>query len=187
VLEHAPGDGAGHPKLAPLLADSGETTAAIESFQLAARGQIEQGFDDRAIGVYVQAVGYFPEQFGLWEAIAELHLKAGRGADALRAFLDAREELRTPADRPVAMLCLSRALELEAGSSLDKKSPRLAHTLDLAALCGKEGQRERADQLLEDLANVEPGALRQVRWAQFKLSPTPRHLWRWLFPRSDDE
>jgi tetratricopeptide (TPR) repeat protein len=176
-----------HQKLAPLLAETGETVTAIESFQLAARGQIEQGFDDRAIGVYVQAVAYFPDQFGLWEAIAELHLKAGRSADALHTFLDAREALRAPTDRPAAMLCLSRALELEADGPIDKASPRLAHTLDLARLCAREGQRERAEELLDALANdVEPGALRSVRWAQFKLSPTPRNLWRWLFPRPDE-
>ncbi len=176
-----------HQKLAPLLAEAGETTAAIESFQLAARGQIEQGFDDRAIGVYVQAVSYFPRQFGLWEATAELHLKAGRGADALHVFLDAREQLRAPEDRPLAMLSLSRALELEPATELDRKSPRLAHTLDLAELCRREGQRERAYELLAELAeSVEPEALRPVRWAQLKLSSTPRNFWRWLFPKPDE-
>jgi tetratricopeptide (TPR) repeat protein len=176
-----------HQKLAPLLADAGETVAAIESFQLAARGQIEQGFDDRAIGVYVQAVAYFPRQFALWEAIAELHLKAGRGADALHAFLDARERFRAHDDRPVAMLCLSRALELEPRGPLDKQSARVTHTLDLARLCAREGQRERADALLQALANdVERGALRRVRWAQLSLSPTPRNLWRWLLGKRDE-
>jgi hypothetical protein len=160
--------------------------AALESFRLAARGQIEQGFDDRAIGVYVQAVSYFPRQFGLWEAIAELHLKAGRNADALHVFLDARERLRAREDRPTAMLCLSRALELETPAALDRKSPRLEHTLDLALLCAREGQRERTDELLDGLSrDAGAGALRRVRWAQLRLSTTPRNLWRWLFPRAE--
>ncbi len=175
-----------HQKLAPLLAETGETVAAVESFQLAARGQIEQGFDDRAIGVYTQAVGYFPRQFGLWEAIAELHLKAGRAPDALRAFLDARNRLRGPADRPAAILCLSRALELEPWDpAVPKRSQsRLAHALDLAQLCAKEGQRERAGALLSELARqVAPASLRRVRWAQLRLSPSLGNFWRWLVPR----
>jgi tetratricopeptide (TPR) repeat protein len=171
-----------------MLAETGATVEALESFQLAARGQIEQGFDDRAIGVYAQAVTYFPRQFGLWEAIAELHLKAGRSADALRAFLDARAKLRTREERPTAMLCLSRALELEPWGGSKGTGPRVRHTLDLARLCAAEGQRERADELLEDLADhVEDGDLRKVRWAQLRVSPSFGRLWKWLWPKREED
>ncbi|MHB8417095.1 MAG: tetratricopeptide repeat protein [Myxococcales bacterium] len=177
VIEEGGPDPAVYQKLAPLLARRGQREASLAAFEAAAGGHRSQGFGDRALAVYAQATQFFPTSYGLWERLAELHLEAGRKADAAQAFRDARTHLRSADNRPTAILCLSRALELAPD--------RGDLAIDLARLCGQEGQRERAEKLLDEVeARGKPGELRRLRWARFRLAPSASRLWRWLFPRS---
>jgi len=175
VLAQGGADPGVQQKLAPLLARRGQGEAALAAFHAAADGHLAAGFVDRAVAVYAQATHWFPTTYGLWERIAELHLSVGRKADAVRAFLDARGRLRGAAQRPQAILCLSRALEIEPGQP--------DAMLDLARLCAKDGQPERADELLDELAaKGSPALRRRIAWVRFRLAPSPATLWRWLFP-----
>jgi hypothetical protein len=57
-------------------------------------------------------------------------------------------------------------------------------TLDLARLLRIEGQRPKAEKLLNDLSREVKGLkLRRIRAAQFRLSPGFRSFLAWVFPR----
>jgi len=175
VLAADPDDAAVHAKLAPLLARRGEAAGALQSFRAAAQGQLEAGFPDRALAVYVRASGFFPGEAPLWEAIARLHLGRGRRASAVQALLEGGRTLSRTV-RPKAIGLLRQALELE---------PRhLECTLALAGILPGYGGRDEALDLLRRLAPEVAGrARRRVRRAIFRISPTPGNLWRWLRAR----
>ncbi len=173
ALALAPGDLAIHAKLAPLLARRGQKGEAIESFELAADGQLKAGFLDRAVSLRRQAVEAFPEEFPLWQELTRLYLLRERRADAVAALLAGGRTLFRSRHRPVGVQVLRRALELE---------PRHVEvTLLLARLLARCGRTVEALPLLDDLDPRIAGAtLRRARRLAFRLSPTPRRLWRWL-------
>ncbi len=172
VLEQDPGDLAVHGKIAPLLAERGERGEAMASFQLAAEGHLRAGFADRALSVYVQAVGFFPDAPPLWDEIARLHLVRGRRADAVNALVGGASRLGSRS-RDGGIGLIRKALELEPY--------HLDATLALARLLSAAGRRALARDALEDLAGrVRGKALRRVRGALFRLAPTPASAWRWL-------
>jgi tetratricopeptide (TPR) repeat protein len=174
ILEHHPEDAAVHGKLAPLLADAKRSTEALTSFRAAALAHTTQGFADRAISVYVQALGYYPKELAFWEEVVALHLKRGRKADALKALLDARARFGRKPDRPIAKRLLRRALEID--------DAHVGATADLARLLAKDGSAAEALDLLRQLLSKVEGRDRRVlRRAEFSVAPSPATLWRWWF------
>jgi Tfp pilus assembly protein PilF len=173
ILAVDPRDLTVHGKVAPLLAQTGKKVDALASFRVAADGQVRAGFLDRALSVVRQAVGFYPEELGLWEEIARLHLQRGRRADAVAALVDAGRRLLKTRHRAVGAKALRRALEIEPWSP--------EATLLLARTLAREGRREEALGLLDGLATrVRGRMLRRVRRLAFRLSPTLGNLWRWL-------
>jgi tetratricopeptide (TPR) repeat protein len=172
ALEIAPGDLAIHAKLAPLLARRGDKAGAIESFALAADGQHKAGFIDRAISLRRQAAETFPEEFPLWLELTRLHLLRNRRADAVAALRFGGRRLLRSRHQEVGVQVLRLALEVE---------PRdVAAALLLARLLARCGRRPEALTLLDELDPRAVGALRRrARRLAFRLSPTPRRLWRW--------
>jgi tetratricopeptide (TPR) repeat protein len=173
ALEIAPGDLAIHAVLAPLLARRGQKDEALQSFALAADGQLKLGFIDRAVSLRRQAAETFPEEYPLWQELTRIHLVRGRRADAVAALLaGGRQLLRSP-HREVGVQVLARALELE---------PRhVGATFLLATTLARLGRKAEALQLLDELDPRTGGAtLRRARRLAFRLSPTPRRLWRWV-------
>jgi tetratricopeptide (TPR) repeat protein len=173
ALAIVPGDLAVHARLAPLLARRGLKPEALESFSLAADGQLRAGFLDRAVSLRRQAAGTFPEEFPLWQELTRLYLLRERRADAVAALLaGGRRLLRSP-HLAVGVLVARRALEIEPG--------HVEASLLLARLLARGGRRAEALPLLDDLDVRAGGAtLRRARRLAFRISPTPRRLWRWI-------
>lgn len=173
ALELAPGDLAIHAALAPLLARRGQRDEALQSFALAADGQLKLGFVDRAVSLRRQAAETFPEEFPLWQELTRVYLVRDRRADAVAALLSGGRTLLRSRHREVGVQVLRRALEIE---------PRhLEGTLLLARTLARLGRKSEALPLLDGLDARAGGAtLRRARRLAFRLSPTPRRLWRWF-------
>jgi tetratricopeptide (TPR) repeat protein len=162
-----------HQKVAVLLAESGRDAEAWSRFVSAAEGYVKDGFQDKAAAVYTQASGYLKTKVDLWLALADLHVRRGRRADGVKACLDGRRSFRKLNQQHQASQLLRKALEIEPF--------HLEGTLDLARLRRRTGGREEARRLLHGVAVRNQGpALRRIRAAQVRLSPTPAALWRWL-------
>jgi tetratricopeptide (TPR) repeat protein len=173
VLEVAPGDPAVHAKLAPLLARTGRKDEALASFRSAAAAQIKAGFTDRGVSLLVQAADAFPEEYALWEEITRLHLQRGRRADALAALLGGGKRLLHSRQLTAGGQVLRRALEIEPWH------PQ-ATTL-LARVLARSGRKGEALELVDGLDARTRGAhRRRLRWLAFRISPSPRRLWRAL-------
>lgn len=173
VLAVEPGNVDIERKLAPLLARTGDRDGAWASYRRSARGLEDNGFVDRAIGVYREAAQHLPRKPELWLALAELEAKRGRRADAAHALLAGARALGSRKDRPQAIRLLERAHQLDPGA--------FEVGLELAARLAQSGKRERALRLLDDLARRKSGRLlRRVRARQLYLAPGPRTAWRWL-------
>jgi tetratricopeptide (TPR) repeat protein len=162
-----------HRRAAPVLARLGRAEEAWRSFRIAAQELARTGFPDKAIGLYREAVHYLPRHVDAWLAIAEAHVEQSRGADAVKALLEGRRQLRSRRLRAPAIRLLSRACAIEPAS--------VALSLDLARLLRKTGQRRRAFDVLEDVRQRTPRSLRRpIRAAQLWIYPTPAALYRWL-------
>ena len=173
VLEVAPGDATVHARLAPLLARTGRKEEALASFRIAAAAQIKAGFTDRGVSLLVQAVDAFPGEYALWDEITRLHLQRGRRADALAVLVGGGRRLLHARELAVGGRVLRRALEIEPWH------PR-ATTL-LARILARSGRKGEALDLLDGLDPRTRGALRRrVRWLAFRISLSPRRLWRAL-------
>jgi tetratricopeptide (TPR) repeat protein len=173
ILRVEPGNVDIERKLAPLLARTGDRDGAWASYRRSAQGLEENGFVDRAIGVYREAAQHLPRKPELWLALAELEAKRGRRADAAQALLAGARALRSRKDRPQALRLLERAHQLDPGA--------VEVGLELAGRLAQSGKRERALRLLDDLARRKSGRLlRRVRARQLYLAPGPRTAWRWL-------
>jgi tetratricopeptide (TPR) repeat protein len=173
ILCAEPGNVDVHRRLAPLLARTQQRDEAWISYRRAAEGLEQQGFVERAIGVYREAAHHLPRESAAWLAIAELELKRGRRADAVAALWSGRRRLRSRSERPEAIRLLERAREMDPAA--------FEPSFDLARLLAKSGERRRAFAVLEALALGRRGReLMRVRARQLNLSPSPRTVWRWL-------
>jgi tetratricopeptide (TPR) repeat protein len=177
VLDHNPGDLQVRAKIAPLLARLKRWDEAKSSFDVAAAGFLDAGFDAKAIAVWTVAAQTFPEHVEYWERIANEQVKRGRRQDAVEALLQGRSQLRNKRQRPMAALLLRQVLALE-GTHLEA-------TLDLADLLRRDGIREEARRLLAGLLGIVAvrSQRRRVRFAQFRLEPTFRGVLDWAFAR----
>jgi len=173
ALELEPGDPVVHGKLAPLLARTQQSEAALESFHAAAKGHLDKGFADKALAVYTQAADTFPYHVNLWQQLSQLNLTKGRRADAVRVLLRGRLYFRRKNERREAVTLLKEALALDA----ELFEPRL----DLARLLALQGQRAEALALLEPMVKgLEGRGLRRVRWTLLRVAPSLGAWWRWL-------
>lgn len=173
VLAVHPEDLAANGRVAPLLADCGEREAALESFRRAAAGHERAGFADRALSVLGQATDRFPEEEQLWDEVARLHLFRGRRADAAAALARGGAALLSRRALAPAERMLGRARGIEPWHP--------EASLLLARVLGRVGRAGEALQLLDGLAARAGGRTRaRAHRAAFRLSPTPRRLWRWL-------
>lgn len=162
-----------HRKIAPLLVRTKQHEKAWVSFRFAAEALAQEGFLEKAIGVYREAAHYLPHEVGAWLAVAELHVQRDRPTSAVEALLEGRSHFRRRKHRPEAIRLLARAHEIDPS--------HFGATLDLAALLKKTGNRRIALQLLRDLApRCHRGQLLRLRGVQFRLCPTPAAGLRWL-------
>jgi tetratricopeptide (TPR) repeat protein len=173
VFEKEPENAAVLAKLAVLLARTQQYEEALQRFATCAERYAKQGFDEKALAVYRQAVGFLPRQVQLWEQIAVLHGKRGHDPDAIAALLEGRSKLRKRKLRGAAIQLLRAVRKIDPW--------HFEATLDLGRLLAKTHQRGEARRLLEALCDHQRGhPLRVARGALFWLSPTPAAAWHWL-------
>jgi tetratricopeptide (TPR) repeat protein len=177
VLAQEPADAQTSAKIAPLLARLGRGDEARAAFDLAADDLLVKGFAAKAIAIWTLAAQTYPEHAEYWERIANQQVLSGHKADAVRALLDGRARLHKQRQRPVAVLLLRQAFELEPG--------RVEVMLDLADLLRREGVLEETKQLLHGaLLRVGRGSLRRkVRLAQLRIEPSFRGVVDWALAR----
>ncbi len=173
VLAKEPDNVELHRKIAPLLAETRQSSEALTSYRKAAEGLVKQGFLEQAIGMFREASGYMPCTVDVWNTLADLEIQRQRPVDAHKALLEGRRHLRARKHRTEAILLLQRARKLE---------PRHFETnFDLAGLLARTGARPRAQRMLDELSTWVAGRqLRRVRRRQFGISPTPIAAWRWI-------
>jgi tetratricopeptide (TPR) repeat protein len=172
ALAADPDDSSVNLKLAPVLARLGEADESARCFRRAAEKHLAAGFTDRAAAVWVTASGVLPLDPGLRLEVARLNLLRGRKADAVGALVDGARTLSRARRRPAAASLLRRALEI-APDHLDAG-------LALAPILAADGKVDEARAMVAALEATARGrSLRRVRWAAFRLGPSPRTFWRW--------
>jgi tetratricopeptide (TPR) repeat protein len=176
ILANDPEDHLVHARVAPLFARLRKWNEARKSFDAAGAGYQTAGFSDKAIAVWALAAQHFPEDVDYWERIANEQMKKGRRADAVRALLEGRGQLRKRKQRPLAILLLRQVLEVDAF--------HVDATIDLARLLKAEGSLHEGLRLLRQLRPWAKGRdVRRVRLAMVLLSPSWRGALDWLFRR----
>jgi thioredoxin-like negative regulator of GroEL len=175
ALASDPDDPGVNVKLAPLLARLGDAEGSATCFRTAARRHLAQGFNDRAAAVNAAAAATFPLDAGFRAELARVNLLRGRRADAVGALVDGGRALARAKRGEAALPLLRQALDLE---------PWHAEAIVvLAPLLARGGEPGEARRLLDGLdGRLTGGARRRARWVALRLWPSPRTLWRWLFP-----
>lgn len=173
ILEIDPTDHEIHGKIAPLLAKRRQRREAWSSFVAAGDGYIRDGYEDKALAVYMQAARYMPCQIEVWEKIAKLQVERERRPDAIKALLEGSRHFRGRKLRTQGLRLLRRAVEIEPG--------HFEASFQLAKGLAKAGEKKEARWLLEGLGNWARGRnRRRVRTRLFWMSPTPAAALRWL-------
>ncbi len=162
-----------HRRIAPLLARTHQPFDAWLSFRSAARALLRQGHEDRARGLYQEAVRHLPRNVEACLALARLEQKRGRPRRAFETLVAGSRRLRGRRDRPRAIHLLQIAVEIE---------PRDTQAaLELARLLHRARRPEEARILLEGLAERAEGPeRRRVCGTLLRLFPSPTSAWRWL-------
>ncbi len=173
ILKIDPTDHEIHGKIAPLLAKRRQRREAWSSFVAAGDGYIRDGYEDKALAVYMQAARYMPRQIEVWENIAKLQVERERRPDAIKALLEGSLHFRSRKLRTQGLRLLRRAVEIEPG--------HFEASFQLAKGLAKAGEKKEAQWLLEGLGNWARGrSRRRVRTRLFWMSPTPAAALRWL-------
>jgi tetratricopeptide (TPR) repeat protein len=162
-----------HGKIAPLLAETRQFPESWSSFKASAEGYLRKGFDDKALSIYIQATRYIPREIEAWEAVTRLQVNRRLRADAVKTLINGHRHFRHRKRRQKAIRLLYKAKEIDPW--------HFEVTLNLARLLVKTGERKRALQLLNELAEREQGCkLRRICGALVRISPTPVSIGRWL-------
>jgi thioredoxin-like negative regulator of GroEL len=162
-----------HAKLAPLLAQTGQSFDAWRSYRVTASAALRERRDDKALAIYRDAANYLPHEIHAWQRLAHLLAKQGEKEEAVGVLIEGSRQFRTPFLRSEAVHLLRRARAIDPWHH--------DVVFELAQHLGRSGQCEEARLLLEGLAQRTGGhRLRRVRAAQVRLNRTPAAAWRWL-------
>jgi len=173
ALREKPDDPTVNARVAPLLARVGDAEGGARAYRRAVEAHLKAGFLDRAAGVVAAAAGTFPIDAGFRLEGARINLERGRRQDAVNGLVDGGRALRSARRLEAATSLLRRALEIEP--------LHVEASLALAPVLAATGAREEATALLARVErNARGRALSRVRWAAFRLRPTPAALWRWM-------
>ncbi len=173
ILVADPGDQDALVRIAPLLARTGESARAWQSFQAAAERYLDLGFFNKAAGVYAQAARCMPRHAFIWERLSELYLTKGHKADAVDALFTGHRNFTRKKDRAHGVKMLRKAFEIAPWS--------FKTTHALAMLLKKTGKKDEAFALLQGLAEREEGEERKKALkAAFRVKPGFMTAWRWL-------
>ena len=173
VLAGEPGHADLHRRIAPLLAANRQPVDAWRSYSKAVTSLVAAGFLEQAAGVLREACDRLPREPETWQRLSEVQQERKRPVDAHQVLLEGRRHFRSRKDRGPAIALLRRARKLAPTD--------FATNHDLAGLLAREGARQPAQRILEELAAVVRNSqLRRVRGRQLALSPSPGLVWLWL-------
>ncbi len=173
VLEAEPNNISLYREVAPLLVKVKKMDEAWMSFRVAAEGFAQQGFIEKAIGIYREATHFLPRECGTWTALADLQVQRGHNEDAVAVLLEGQRNFRSRKQRQEAMQLLSRAHKIS--------TTNFQAGFELAHLRSKMGDRKGAWKLLWELQHIATRPQRRrIRAAQFWLAPGPTSAVRWL-------
>jgi tetratricopeptide (TPR) repeat protein len=162
-----------HARVAPLLARSGRSVEAWESFQIAVEALREAGDAGSARTLERQATRVLPKNFHACRALARTELARGSAGDALRILVEGSRRLTRARQRGGAIVLLREAREIDAWN------PPIV--LDLCRLLSRDGEPGEALFLLDHLEERVVGEeLRTVRARIWWIEPSLRHSWRWM-------
>lgn len=162
-----------HARLAPLLAETGQSFDAWIHYRTTAQAALREGREDKALAVYREASQRLPREIEAWLSLARMQARRGDEAGAVETLLEGSRSFRTPYLRPQAIHLLRRARALQPW--------HFETVIELATLLGSCDQRDEAGLLLDALAQRSRGYyLRSVRRAELRIRPGPAGLWRYL-------
>ena len=171
ILAAEPRNAEIHFRVAPLLARSGRSAEAWESFRLAAEGL--SGNEEGLFTLHQQAVQALPRSFEACRALAKAYLRRQKPDRALQTLRSGSHRLRSRRTRGEAIVLLRDARELDAWN------PPVV--LALCRQLAKDGQSSEALFLLDHLDEKVPiEEQRAVRALAWRIEPSLRHTWRWL-------
>ncbi|HVN40244.1 MAG TPA: tetratricopeptide repeat protein [Myxococcota bacterium] len=148
-----------HAKLAPLLAETGQSFDAWQCYRAVAHAALRDGREDRALGVYREATQLLPREIEAWQGVARILCKRGEESEAVAVLVEGSRQFRSPYLRPQAIHLLRRARSVEPWNPVV--------VLELAEHLGRADQAEEARLLLAELSlRISGQALRRVRWAE---------------------
>jgi len=173
VLAVEPNNAELHAKLAPLLAETGQSFDAWRSYRVTASAAMRERRDDKALAIYRDAANHLPHEMQAWQRLAHLLAKQGEKGEAIGVLIEGSRQFRTPFLRSEAVHLLRRARAIDPWN--------YAVVFELSRQLGRSGQCEEARLLLEGLAQrTGRHRLRRVRAAQVRLNKNPAAAWRWL-------
>jgi tetratricopeptide (TPR) repeat protein len=162
-----------HLRVAPLLAETGQSFDAWVSYRTAAQASLRERRGDKALAIYREAAAYLPREVDVWLSIARIHLKRGRRRDAVESLIEGACQFRSRFTWPEAIHLLRRAHEIAPWD--------FEAVFELARLLARSGQREEARRFLDGLlVRCQGERARRVYAAQFRLDGDVRVAWRWL-------
>ncbi|HEX5066330.1 MAG TPA: tetratricopeptide repeat protein [Myxococcota bacterium] len=162
-----------HAKLAPLLAETGQSFDAWQSYRVVAHAALREGREDRALGAYREATQLLPREIEAWQGVARILCKRAEEPEAVEVLVEGSRQFRTPFLRPLAIHLLRRARSIEPWNPVV--------VLELAEHLGRADQPEEARLLLAELALRTSGkTLRRVRLAELRVDPSVSRALRWL-------
>jgi tetratricopeptide (TPR) repeat protein len=160
-------------RVAPLLAEVGETFDAWQCFQRAAQAKLSAKQNELALQIYRDATRLIPTQFEAWIRVAKLERSLGRKEKARAVLVEGACGLRSRRHRAAAIALLRAAREIDPWEPVC--------LFELVRLLVRHRQAAEAQWLLEQLAGRSSGELlRRVRAAQWRIDPTLANSWRWL-------
>jgi len=173
ILAAEPGCVEIHARAAPLLARSGRTFEAWESFQLAIGALRESGDVDNERKMLRAAVRALPTCTEGCRALARIERTRDRPAAALRVLQKGSDRLSRRGKRGEAIVLLRDAREIEFWN------PEVV--LSLCRLLKRDGQCAEALFLLDQLEErVTEEDRCGVHFLQWRIEPSLRHTWRWI-------
>ena len=162
-----------HAKLAPLLAETGQSFDAWQSYRAVGNDALREGREDRALGIYREATQLLPREIEAWQSLARLLCKRGEESEAVEVLVEGSRQFRSPYLCPQAIHLLRRARSVEPWNAVV--------VLELARHLGRSDQQDEARIQRHERAERSSGPLlRKVRAAELAVDPGPARAWQWL-------
>jgi len=160
-------------RLAPCLAEAGQSFDAWESYRLASDALLKVGRRKHAHQLLRDAARRLPRCYEAWLGLACLELAMGNKRAALDVLHRALKNFRRRSQRSHAIALLKKMREIDPDE--------LSTTMELARLLSKSGRDDEALDLLGQFVEVASHTeLKQIRKQQWFITPTVSHTWLWL-------